>query len=78
MIKLGMTDRDVIERAARLMGGTYSFRERAQPHHKDQYVVYLTTDAAQRVMWMVLPHMGERRTRAILKAVGTPPPTLFA
>ena len=77
LIKLNMTDRDVIERAARLMGATYSFRPRAEPHHKDQFVIYLTGPRAQAVMDRVRPYMCARRTAAIEAAIGLPKASLF-
>lgn len=73
LLSLGMTDRDVIEAARQLIErlGGRSVRTRLSPlpSGKVSYVVSLTGLPAVKIMWAVLPFMGERRSRDIRRIV---------
>lgn len=64
-ISLCMTDRDVVERAAKLMGDRHVSHLPAKPPRQAKYEVRLSGGPAISVMRTVLPYMGERRGEAI-------------
>ncbi|WP_144722258.1 hypothetical protein [Cellulosimicrobium sp. TH-20] len=68
-IRLGMTDRDVIGRAATLIGS----RVRASLHGKPAQATWHTEVSGTRaveVMRALLPHMGSRRSGKIATVLG--------
>lgn len=71
-VHVKMTDQDVIERAARLMGTSVTIRKAEKGHWKDQYVAQANGQKAADVMNAVLPYMGIRRTTKIIECLGTP------
>lgn len=65
-IKLSMTDYDIVERAAHLMGGNSVRTVRGRgANSRDQYQVDVTSTPAIRVMQAVRPFMGIRRSAKI-------------
>ena len=65
-IQVNMTDRDVVARAGRLLGGRQvSVRVNCKTKHKDQYVWRVNGKRAVHVMRKLLPHMGKRRAKRI-------------
>lgn len=74
-ISVSMTDRDVIDRVAHLMGATLisERRDPRKPTHKTQYVTQVAGTRAHRLMRDLLPLMGARRAariREVLDADG--------
>lgn len=76
-VQLAMGDRDVVEKAAAIVGGApiYTYDRKGQKgfrdHHKPQHKFQLRGYKAVRVMEAILPFMGERRSAkitALLKA----------
>jgi hypothetical protein len=67
-VRVQMTDRDVIERAARLMGTTVRLSLRKAPA-SPTWNAELSGDHAAEVMTAVLPHMGARRSRRIAEVL---------
>jgi hypothetical protein len=66
IIQLSMTDRDIVERAAKLMGAKSIFtRAGLKPRHKQQYSITVAGDNAALWMAAILPYMGERRSAKI-------------
>ena len=69
-ISLGMTDRDVVEKAAALVGNPSVYRRVTQhPKHKDQWWFMLTGHRAVGVMFTIYPFMGVRRRAKIREVV---------
>lgn len=69
-ISLNMKDRDVVERAAALMEAT-SIHE-AKPkkaHWSTTYQFKITGKKAIRIMQLILPYMGKRRSEAIMDCI---------
>ena len=60
-ITVAVTDKDVIERAAKLVGGKASPIKKYKGHVKQVYRIGLHGQKAIDVMTAILPHMGERR-----------------
>ncbi len=65
-IRVGMTDRDVVDRVSAILGrnhvrGPYRYRANKKP------VFYTEVWGADAIAWMrrLLPHMGERRSKKI-------------
>lgn len=67
-ITIGMTDRDVVERAARLMGG-HVVRCEKRPPRKAIYRVAITGPAAAAWMMTLYSLMGQRRRARIREAL---------
>lgn len=67
-IVVGMTDRDVIEHAARLFGtGVYNVPpDPRRPHGKAAYRTHVTGRRAAELMRAMLPWLGERRSAKIV------------
>ena len=59
-IQLKMTDKDVVERAAKLLNAP-SVRSQDQPDRKRTFVCTTTGESAAEMMRRLLPLMGERR-----------------
>ena len=76
-IKLLMTDRDVVERFADVVGGTCRERSHhrhdAPSHLKPIYGVEMTGAEAKRVLRMFLPYLGERRGAKAREAMAYAP-----
>ena len=72
-MQIAMTDEDVVQKAADLMGATTIIARRERPdkrkHPKPMFVARVHGYQAARVMQMVLPHMGKRRSAEILSAL---------
>jgi hypothetical protein len=61
-VRVQMTDRDVVERAAELMGGLKVHRLRKRGNQRlDSYVASTRGKRAKEIMELVRPLMGERR-----------------
>lgn len=75
-VELKMTDRDVVLRAAALMGfGPSRLRMNVSPYprHKDTHVVSARAEDAVRVMLAVRPYMGARRGARIDECLAARP-----
>ncbi len=72
MIALGMTDEDVVARAARLFGSTYRRDVSGQKRNARAKPMYLTYARGQRpfeLMKAMLPFLGLRRQAKVLSAI---------
>lgn len=71
-IALGMTDEDVVARAARLMGGTY-FRsvsgQKRNPRAKPMYITHACGQRAFELMKAMRPFFGARRHAKVSSAI---------
>ena len=66
LVALNMTDRDIVEKARRLMRSSRIIvRKPTRANHKPIYRTYLNGANAIAVMMTVLPFMGERRAERI-------------
>lgn len=68
-VRVAMTDRDVVGRAARLMGSTVRLTIRPQPY-KPIWHAEISGQPAVDVMSAVLPYMGARRSSKIASILG--------
>lgn len=68
-VRLGMTDRDVVERAAGLMGAKSVRTHKPKGNRRPVFVCHVAGLKAHAVMVSVLPHMGARRTERIKSLV---------
>jgi hypothetical protein len=68
-VRIGMTDRDVIGRAATLMGCKVTSRYHEAPNQATWHAE-ISGDKAERVMAAVLPYMGARRSGRIATILG--------
>lgn len=75
-IQLMMTDRDVVERAAVLLGGQVAQLKRRKEHYKDGYRCIIGGKKAAAIMQKLLPLMGERRSNRIKTLLLKYDPTL--
>jgi hypothetical protein len=64
-ISLEMTDKDIVERAAKLMNGRVYQRKMRKEHWKTQWHVHVGADNGKATLLRILPFMGERRTQKI-------------
>ena len=65
-VLLNMTDRDVVERAATMMGAHRVYHHKAKKDkHRDQFKCKVHGDLALELMRRVRPMMGERRSARI-------------
>jgi hypothetical protein len=65
-IALQMTDRDVVERAAHLMGVNYIHeKDPKKEGWKVTYRICVQGSRAMELMWLLRPYMGERRASKI-------------
>lgn len=76
-IQLNMTDLDVVERAAHLMGGNGEISCYERDGRKDIYRINVHGEAAIRVMIVIYPWMGERRQEKIDEQLDRDPPPQF-
>lgn len=68
-IRVGMTDRDVIGRAATLLGARVRLSLKPAPNAAMWHAEVSGTKAAE-IMALVLPHMGSRRSGRIAAILG--------
>lgn len=68
-IRLGMTDRDVVERAARLMGSRVRTNYREGPYLA-MWHTELSGGRAAEVMALISPYLGARRSLKVATALG--------
>lgn len=64
-IVIAMSDRDVVERCANLLGTKVSELRKRRPHHKPTYRCVIRGSGAVEWMRLVRPFMGERRGQKI-------------
>ena len=69
-----MTDLDVIERAAAILGATVTRPSVRDPNWKQTYRVYISGYRAVRLMTILRPLMGQRRQRQIDAALSASGP----
>jgi Mor family transcriptional regulator len=75
VVKVEMTDEDVIAYFSKLVGRKYHTPTRRQPHHKQSYVCMVRGKNAIFMMKTFLPVMGVRRQKDIRKAIKSYDPT---
>lgn len=68
-VRVGMVDRDVVGRAATLMGSRVTLRLHTAPAQATWHAE-VSGEKAVQVMEAVLPHMGSRRSGAIATVLG--------
>ena len=68
-VKVAATDRDVVERAAALMGTDAHDANRRTTSGKPVYTAEVCGRRALRVMRLILPHMGARRSLRINEVI---------
>lgn len=68
-IRLGMKDRDVVGRAATLMGSRVRVTLKPAPHAA-MWHTEISGAAAVSLLWTLLPHMGARRSAKIAEILG--------
>lgn len=61
MVRVKMTDEDIIQRVANLFGTSYRSVAPAQAHWKTQYSTEITGKRAANLMKMISPLLGRRR-----------------
>ncbi len=64
-VQLGMTDREIVERAASLMGCTVRVRIERRRNHNDIYRARVYASRARWLMVLLRPGMGARRRASI-------------
>jgi len=66
VIRLSMTDKDVVEKAAKLLNNVPINEKAKTTERKTIYAISLTKrDEVEKVLLQILPHMGSRRTQRI-------------
>ena len=66
IVQLSMTDRDVVAKAAQLIGSkAVGYKRPSRPCGKPMFYCYLGGDRADVLMQQLLPFMGERRSMRI-------------
>ena len=72
-VKLGMTDKDTVVRASKLMNGKVS---KSKTDHrggrKPEYICHVHGMRARQVMELILPYMGKRRAKTIIEKLKLP------
>lgn len=68
-IRLGMTDRDVVGRAATLLGGKVRLSLKPAPAQA-MWHVEVSGTKAEALLRLILPHMGARRSAKIATIIG--------
>jgi hypothetical protein len=66
-----MTDRDVVERVAKLFGRAVVQLRRRKPHHKVPYATTIKGAPAVRIMYFVRPFLGKARQLQIDQAISS-------
>jgi hypothetical protein len=69
IVRLNMTDRDVVERAARLLGSGVCSYTPKNPRHKINWIASVKGARACDLMLQLRPFMGDRRRRQIDEAL---------
>lgn len=71
-MQIWMTDRDVLEKVARLTGkNIYSVTKQVKESHKPQYRISIDDqETLQKVLTRIYPYMGTRRKEAIESILG--------
>lgn len=69
VIKVQMTDKDVVKKLHDTFGGSFFFSKRKQDHHKDSWIWSLQGMSAVSLMYKILPYMGERRSLRINECI---------
>lgn len=65
LVRVAMTDKDTVQRAADLMGCEVSIRKGQKPQYKDVFGATITGLAAADLMMKIYPHMSMRRQEKI-------------
>jgi hypothetical protein len=71
ILRVSMTDRDVVERVAKLLGRTVVRLRRRKPHHKLPYATTIKGAPAAQVMYAVRPFLGKTRELQIDRAISS-------
>jgi len=71
VVRVSMTDRDVIERIGALWGRAVIELPRRRPHHKVPYVTTLKGSSSVRLMTVLAPHMSRARGHQIERAIAS-------
>lgn len=69
ILRVSMTDRDVVEHVATLFGRAVVHLRRRKPHHKLPYATTIRGAPATRVMYAVRPFLGKTRQLQIDRAI---------
>jgi len=69
ILRVSMTDRDVVERVAKLFGRAVLRLRRRKPHHKLPYATTIKGAPAAQVMSAVRPHLSKTRQLQIDSAI---------
>jgi hypothetical protein len=69
VVQLGMTDEDIVRRAGELMDAPAVHVHKRRHGRKQCFSIIISGFKAERVMKAILPHMGDRRRDAILRAL---------
>ena len=69
LIRLAMTDRDVVVRAAKLMGTKVKTRPAQKENRKDIHITLAMGEDAEELMYELHPLMGERKGEMIINAL---------
>lgn len=74
IVAVSMTDRDVVEHAARLMGVSVCRHQLSgvKPHYKDTWIAKAKGTRARDLMLLLRPYMGYRRKEQIDHALSGP------
>jgi hypothetical protein len=73
MIRVSMTDRDVVEHVAKLFGRAVVRLRRRKPHHKLPYATTIKGAPAVQIMYAVRPFLGRTRRIQIDRAIASLP-----
>src|SRR6266566_8861099 len=71
ILRVSMTDRDVVERVAKLFGRAVVRLRRRRPHHKVPYATTIKGAPAVQVMCAVRPFLGKTRQLQIDRAISS-------
>lgn len=71
-VETKMTDLDIVARVAAMVGGNVVVKPDPRPHHNTCYSTTVAGAKAERVMRLVLPHMGARRAHKIRLCLAFP------
>jgi hypothetical protein len=72
LVRIGMNDLDVVEKAALLMKGEIKVHVDLRPNHQIHYYCVVSGIRARELMTAVLPYMGKRRSAAITALLAKP------
>jgi hypothetical protein len=68
-IRVGMADKDIVERISDIIGGNVHPEKPRKLHYKIQYRLSISGKPAIIIMKLILPHMGERRSKKIRELI---------